>query len=87
MRQDRPGGLVIQGDAFIANDRNHIFEFTVKSRLPAIWTVRKHVEAGGLMSYGAYFLGIWRRAATYVDKILKGAKPPTSPWSNRRSSS
>jgi putative ABC transport system substrate-binding protein len=79
MRKDRPGALVIHGDAFITNHRDHIIEFTVKSRLPAIWTVREHVEAGGLMSYGAYFLEIWRRAATYVDKILKGAKPADLP--------
>ena len=48
-------------------------------RLPAIYVWRRYVDSGGLMSYGPSFYELWRRAATYVDKILKGAKPADLP--------
>jgi putative ABC transport system substrate-binding protein len=54
-------------------------ELAGKSRLPAMYDGRDFVEAGGLMSYAANFAEMWRRAATYVDKILKGAKPTDLP--------
>ena len=79
MGKERPGALVVHGDPLLSNQRSRIFEFAVKNRLPAIYTVRENVEAGGLMSYGANFLDLWRRAATYVDKILKGTKPADLP--------
>ena len=59
--------------------RKKTAEFAVKSRLPAIYEQRAAVEAGGLMSYGVSFADLDRRAATYVDKILKGAKPADLP--------
>jgi putative ABC transport system substrate-binding protein len=59
--------------------RQQIAELAAKSRLPAMYGVRPHVEAGGLMSYGADFLHIFRRGAVFVDKILKGAKPADLP--------
>jgi putative ABC transport system substrate-binding protein len=59
--------------------RKEIVELAVKSRLPAIYREREHVEAGGLMSYGVSINDLFRRAATYVDKILKGAKPTDLP--------
>ena len=54
-------------------------EFTVKNKLPAMYPDRVLVDAGGLMSYGPDFLEMFRRAAIYVDKILKGAKPADLP--------
>jgi len=60
-------------------NRTRVVELAVKSRLPAIYRSREDVEAGGLMSYGVSITDLDRRAATYVDKILKGAKPADLP--------
>ena len=70
--------LVLRGSVLGSHGR-HISELAVKSRLPAIYGTRQSVEAGGLMSYGVNFTDLERRAATYVDKILKGAKPADLP--------
>jgi putative ABC transport system substrate-binding protein len=59
--------------------RKKIADLAVSSRLPVIYFVRDHVEAGGLMSYGVNEVDLYRRAATYVDKILKGVKPADLP--------
>ena len=59
--------------------RATIFDFVAKNRLPAMYSTRDFVEAGGLMSYGQDIIDNWRRAATFVDKILKGAKPADLP--------
>ena len=59
--------------------RTQVIELAVKSRLPAIYSIREQVEAGRLMTYGASITDLDRRAATYVDKILKGAKPADLP--------
>jgi len=56
-----------------------IFDFVAKNRLPAMYSTKDFVEAGGLMSYGQDIIDNWRRAATFVDKILKGAKPAELP--------
>ena len=58
--------------------RKKIAELAVENRIPAIWS-REYVEAGGLASYGVSLSDLDRRAATYVDKILKGAKPADLP--------
>jgi ABC-type uncharacterized transport system substrate-binding protein len=59
--------------------RREIAELAVKSRLPTIYRERESVEAGGLMAYGPNIPDLFRRAAIYVDKILKGAKPADLP--------
>ena len=51
----------------------------LRHRLPTVFALRDHVEAGGLMAYGANIADLWRRAATYVDKILRGTKPADLP--------
>jgi putative tryptophan/tyrosine transport system substrate-binding protein len=70
--------LVLRGTV-LGSEGTHISEFAVKSRLPAIYGTRRSVEAGGLMSYGVNFTDLDQRAAIYVDKILKGAKPADLP--------
>ena len=65
---------------FVANSqRKEIAELAVKSRVPAIYSRSEYVEVGGLMSYGVSQTDLVRRAATYVDKILKGTKPADLP--------
>jgi putative ABC transport system substrate-binding protein len=70
--------LVLQGGVF-NSQRKQIAALAVKSRLPAIYHAPEYVEDGGLMSYGVSVTDLYRRAATYVDKILKGAKPSDLP--------
>jgi putative ABC transport system substrate-binding protein len=63
----------------LLSQRTQIADLAIKSRLPAIYYDPQFVEAGGLMTYGVSFTDLDRRAATYVDKILKGAKPADLP--------
>ena len=79
IRKNRAGGIIVLSDPMFGTHRRRIAEFTVKSRLPAIYPGPEFVDAGGLMSYGNNFDDLFRRAATYVDKILKGAKPADLP--------
>jgi len=75
----RAEALIVAGGPFATAQRKRIVEFAAKSRLPAIYYRRAFVEDGGLMSYNARRDDLARRAATYVDKILKGAKPADLP--------
>jgi putative ABC transport system substrate-binding protein len=61
------------------SERRRLVDLAAKNRLPAVYSSRQHVDAGGLMAYGASLADLSRRAATYVDKILKGAKPGDLP--------
>jgi putative ABC transport system substrate-binding protein len=79
MTRERAGALVVLGDAILLNQRRQIAELAAKRRLPAVYALREHAEAGGLMGYSANPLDLERRAATFVDKILKGAKPADLP--------
>jgi len=77
--RERPDGLFVTLDPFTRLHRRRIVELAAKHQLPAIYEHREFVDAGGLMSYGPSVRDMWRRAATYVDKILKGAKPGDLP--------
>ena len=79
MTRERAGALVVLSDAILLNQRRQIAELAAKRRLPAVYALREHAEAGGLMGYGANPLDLERRAATFVDKILKGASPGDLP--------
>ncbi len=80
MVSERADGLyVITADPITFTHRRLIADLAVKNRLPATSVLSEFVEAGGFMSYGADLRDLYRRAATYVDKILKGAKPADLP--------
>ena len=79
MAKERVGALLVLSDAIFSSHRTRLADLAARSRLPAAYGVREIVEAGGLMSYGPSFLDSYRRAATYVDRILKGAKPADLP--------
>jgi len=76
---ERASALVELPNPFFHANSKRIVEFTSKAKLPAIFHSKDFVEAGGLMAYGADFVELYRRAASYVDKILKGAKPADLP--------
>ena len=77
--KERPGALLVLADRLFLHHRTHIMDFAAQHRLPGVHAYRELVEAGGLMSYGPSYAEMHRRAATYVDKILKGAKPADLP--------
>jgi putative tryptophan/tyrosine transport system substrate-binding protein len=75
----RAGALTVLGSAMLFNERRRLVDLAAKNRLPAVYGLREYVDAGGLMAYGPSIPDLYRRAATYVDKILKGAKPADLP--------
>ena len=75
----RPDALILLADRFLLAERTQIVEFAAKRRLPTMYPYREMVKAGGLMSYSPSYPDLFRRAATFVDKILKGAKPGDLP--------
>ena len=77
--RERAEGVIVDSDYVTAGNKTRIVEFTAANRLPAMYTWKMYVDAGGLMSYGPSFYELWRHAATYVDKILRGAKPADLP--------
>jgi putative ABC transport system substrate-binding protein len=77
--QQKAGGLVLSRDGFFNQQVRQIAELAKKHRLPTIAGLREYVEAGGLMCYGPSLNKQFRRAATYVDKIFRGAKPADLP--------
>ena len=79
MTSARAGGLTVLPSARLLREHRRLVDLAAKNRLPAVYTSREFVDAGGLMAYGANLADLYRRAATYVDKVLKGAKPADLP--------
>jgi putative tryptophan/tyrosine transport system substrate-binding protein len=79
MTRARADALTVIGTAMFFVERRRLVELVAKNRLPAVYPWREYVDAGGLMAYGPNLADLLRRAATYVDKILKGAKPGDLP--------
>jgi len=79
LTQDRPDALMVLADPFLLSHRSRIAQFTIENRLPSAYTYREHIEAGGLIAYTPNYHDLFRRAAIYVDKILKGTKPGELP--------
>jgi ABC-type uncharacterized transport system substrate-binding protein len=75
----RPHAIAVLADRFLLAHRKRIIEFAAANRLPAMYPYREYVDAGGLISYAPSNIELFRGAATYVDKILKGAKPSDLP--------
>jgi len=78
-KSERAGALIVIVDALFNAQQQRISDLAIKHRLPAMFDNAQYVEAGGLISYGANLSDLFRRAAIYVDKILKGAKPGDLP--------
>jgi ABC-type uncharacterized transport system substrate-binding protein len=79
MAKDRVTALFVFGDPMFSVHRARLAELAAQNKLPSMYTNRLHVEAGGLMCYGPSFADLWQRAAIYVDKLLRGAKPADLP--------
>jgi putative tryptophan/tyrosine transport system substrate-binding protein len=75
----RANALLVLGGTIVLSNLTQITILAIKNRLPAMYPRPEFVEAGGLMTYGPNIVDLYRRAATYVDKILKGAKPADLP--------
>ena len=83
--RQRAQAIVTLPQPLINAHRSRILDFAAKNKLPAMYPLGDYVEAGGLMSYAPVYTDLYRRAATYVDKILKEPSPPTCRSSNRQS--
>jgi putative ABC transport system substrate-binding protein len=79
MSKEHAGALLVVSDSVFIRHKTQLADLAAKNRLPSMYVIRDHVEAGGLMSYGPNFLDLFRRSATFVDKIFKGAKPGDLP--------
>ena len=79
MARARAGALTVRPAPMFMSERRRLVDLAAENRLPTVYPWREFVDAGGLMAYGPNLAGLYRRAATYVDKILKGAKPADLP--------
>jgi putative ABC transport system substrate-binding protein len=77
--RQKAGGVVVGLDTLLQTYRKPIVDLAARHRLPAIYQAREFVEAGGLIVYAVSYPHMYRRAASYVDRILKGAKPGALP--------
>jgi len=78
-QKERAEALIMLADPLITSNRKRIVDFASRSRLPSTYTFRDSIDAGGLVAYGPSRTDLFRRAAAYVDKVLKGAKPADLP--------
>jgi len=79
LTKDRPDAVMVPADTFLVRQRSRIAQFAIENKLPSVYTFREHVEAGGLLAYTPNYHDLFRRAANYVDRILKGTKPGELP--------
>jgi putative ABC transport system substrate-binding protein len=79
MRRARTHAAILGENTLFIADRRRIADLAVMHRLPMVFAAKEYVEAGGLVSYGTDYPDLFRHAATYVDRILKGAKPADLP--------
>ena len=79
MSRGHAEALIVGPSPTFFSQRRRLAELAVRNRLPTMFTMSEYVEAGGLMAYGPHYPDLFRRAATFVDKILKGAKPADLP--------
>jgi putative ABC transport system substrate-binding protein len=79
LTKDRPDAFLVPADTFLVSQRSRIAQFAIANKLPSVYTFREYIEAGGLIAYTPNYDDLFRRAASYVDKILKGAKPGDLP--------
>ena len=79
LTQQRPDAIVVFQDALTLQRRQETIDFTIEERLPSMFVAKEWVEAGGLMSYGADPVAMYRQGGTFVAKVLKGAKPAELP--------
>ncbi len=79
MKEARAGALIVESSSLLFTSRTRLADLALKNRLPTMFAQREYAEAGGLMAYSADFSDLFRRTATFVDKILKGAKPADLP--------
>jgi putative ABC transport system substrate-binding protein len=79
MKRSRAGALLVPGDPMFVLHRTRLADLAAKNRLPVMYGLREHVDAGGLMSYSPSLREASRQSAAFVDKILKGAKPADLP--------
>jgi putative ABC transport system substrate-binding protein len=75
LTKDRPEALLVPADTFLVSQRSRIVQFALENKLPSVYSFREYIEAGGLIAYTPDYHDLFRRAANYVDKILKGTKP------------
>jgi ABC-type uncharacterized transport system substrate-binding protein len=79
MKDAGADALIVESSSMLFAWRTRLADLALKNRLPTVFAQREYTEAGGLMSYAADFKDLFRRTATFVDKVLKGAKPADLP--------
>jgi putative ABC transport system substrate-binding protein len=79
LTKDRPDAIMVPADTFLVSQRSRIAQFAIENKIPSVYTFREYIDAGGLIAYTPRYHDLFRRAANYVDKILKGTKPGELP--------